>query len=80
MASNHQTKTIKHYESLGYYVIDLIKTNKNGIPDLLCLKEGEKPLFIECKEKNDTVKHLQQFRINELRSLGFEAFVSKSTQ
>lgn len=78
--SKHQTKTIKYYENLGYYVIDLIKTNKNGLPDLLCLKDGEKPLFIECKEKTDTVKPLQEFRIKELRNLGFEAFVSKSTQ
>jgi len=58
-------------------VINLIKTNKNGIPDLLCLKDGEKPIFIECKEKNDTVKPLQIYRINELNALGFNAFVDK---
>ena len=76
--SKHQTKTIKEYESKGWYVINLIKTNKNGICDLLCLKDGEKPLFIECKELKDTLKPLQKFRIDELKSLGFDAFVSKS--
>ena len=32
-----QTKKIKQLEELGYYVIKLIKTNKNGIPDLVAL-------------------------------------------
>ena len=29
-----QSKRIKELEAEGYYVIKLIKTNKNGIPDL----------------------------------------------
>ena len=78
MASKHQTKIINEYKKKGYYVINLIKTNKNGIPDLLCLKDGEKPLFIECKELKDTVKPLQNFRIKELNKLGFTAIVSKA--
>jgi len=73
--SAYQTKIIKEYESKGYFVIKLIRTNKNGIPDLLCLKKNETPIFIECKEKKDTIKPLQQYRIDELISLGFEAFV-----
>lgn len=79
MASKHQTKIINEYKNKGYYVINLIKTNKNGIPDLLCLKKGEEPIFIECKEKKDTLKPLQKYRIEELKKLGFNAFVSKST-
>ena len=79
MASKHQTKVINEYKKKGYYVINLIKTNKNGIPDLLCLKKGEEPIFIECKEKTDTLKPLQEYRIQELKKLGFNAFVSKST-
>lgn len=78
MSSKHQTKTIKKMESEGYYVINLIKTNKNGIPDLLCLKEGEVPTFIECKEVKDTLKPLQEYRIKELNNLGFAAYVSKA--
>ena len=30
-----QAKRIKQLESAGYYVIKLIKTNKNGIPDVI---------------------------------------------
>lgn len=76
--SKHQTKIIKYYESLNYYVIKLTVTNKTGIPDLCILKAGEIPIFIECKEKNDTLKPLQQYRIDELNKLGFIAFENKA--
>jgi len=75
MASKRQTKVIKQYENKGYYVINLIKTNKNGIADLLCLKAGQTPLFIEVKEDSDTVKPLQYYRRKELIRLGFESII-----
>ncbi len=78
--SKLQTKTIKEYEANGWYVINLIKTNKNGIADLLCLKDGEKPLFIEIKEKNDTVKPLQEYRQKELINLGFQSIIIKANE
>ena len=73
MASKFQTKTIKKYEKAGYIVVNLIKTNKNGITDLMCLKAGV-TIFIECKELSDTLKPLQKFRIDELIKQGFNAF------
>jgi Holliday junction resolvase len=78
MASKHQVKVMKDMEAKGYMVIKLIKTNCNGIPDLLCLKDG-KAIFIECKEKRDTLKPLQEFRIKQLKQLGFEAYVNQSS-
>jgi len=71
-----QTKLIKYYEDKGYYVLKLIKTNKNGIPDLLCLKPGEAPIFVEVKAKGGKTSPLQEFRIRELNEMGFVAFVS----
>lgn len=71
--SKYQTKIIKQFEKDGYYVINLIRTNKNGITDLLCLRDGES-IFIECKEANDTLKPLQKLRIDELRSMNFKAY------
>ena len=76
MASAFQTKIIKEYESKGYFVINLIKTNKNGITDLLCIKKGT-AIFIEVKEANDTLKPLQKYRIDELIKNGFTAFCLK---
>ena len=76
MASNFQKKVKKEYDKKGYKVIKLIRLSENGYPDLMCLKDG-KSLFIEVKEKNDTLKELQKYRIDQLRSMGFEAFCLK---
>ena len=35
-----QNKRIKELEADGYYVIKLIKTNKNGIPDIIAIPAG----------------------------------------
>lgn len=67
-----QQRLIKSLEKQGCYVIKLMKTNKNGIPDLMVLKKGEKPYFIEVKAPNGTVKPMQVFRARELRRLGFQ--------
>tara|TARA_R110000868_G_scaffold273801_3_gene533019 strand:+ start:180 stop:434 length:255 start_codon:yes stop_codon:yes gene_type:complete len=72
----YQSKLIKEYEGKGYYVLKLIKTNKNGIPDLLCLKAGEVPIFVEVKKEGGKPSPLQEFRIKELKELGFNAFIS----
>jgi len=37
--AKYQAKLIKQLEQDGYYVLKLIKTNKNGIPDILALKD-----------------------------------------
>ena len=67
-----QEQTIKEYEEQGYLVLKTIRLNKNGYPDLICLKNGE-TIWIECKEANDTLKPLQKLRILELRNKGFMA-------
>lgn len=73
-----QKKIIDRYTKEGWYVIKLIKTNKNGIPDLLCLKSNEVPLFIEVKTVKGIVSALQEFRNNELNELGFKAIILNS--
>lgn len=70
-----QKKIIDKYESDGWFVLKLIKTNKNGIPDLICLKSNEKPLFIEVKSEKGKVSPLQEYRLNELKEYGFNAIV-----
>jgi Holliday junction resolvase len=77
LESKIQAKIINDYESKGYYVIKLIKTNKNGIPDLLCLKDG-KGFFIEVKSEKGKVKPLQHFRHEELLKYGFETLIKRS--
>ena len=66
-----QSKIIKYLENKGYYLIKLIKTNKNGIPDLLALKENE-IYFIEVKRKDGKLSKIQEYRIRELNNNGFK--------
>jgi Holliday junction resolvase len=73
MASKFQNKVIKEYKSKGYVVLKIIKLSANGYPDLLCIKENEIDIWIECKEETDTLKELQKQRIDELILLGKKA-------
>ena len=66
-----QKKRIDQLERDGYYVIKLIKTNKNGIPDLVALHPNGDVLFSEVKKPNGVVSKLQQYRLKELESYGF---------
>lgn len=69
-----QSKKIKELEAQGYYVIKLIKTNKNGIPDLIAVKKDE-VLFVEVKAKNGVLSKLQEYRIKELDGYGIKTEV-----
>ena len=69
-----QTKIIKKLELNGWYVVKLIKTSKNGIMDLMALRNGI-TMFIEVKQPNGVLSEIQKFRIKELTSQGFECKV-----
>ncbi len=72
--SKFQTKIIKKLEKSGFTVIKTIRLNKSGYPDILAMKKGEVDIWIECKEKGDTLKELQKKRIDQLNELGKIAF------
>tara|TARA_R100001377_G_scaffold32806_1_gene17880 strand:- start:1965 stop:2204 length:240 start_codon:yes stop_codon:yes gene_type:complete len=65
-----QSKRIKELESEGYYVIKLIKTNKNGIPDVIAIAPNANVLFSEIKKEKGKVSILQQYRLKELKDHG----------
>ena len=64
-----QKKIIKKLEQDGYFVLKLIRTNVNGIPDLIAIKENE-TFFIEVKRPNGKLSELQKLRIENLRKKG----------
>ena len=72
-----QSKRIKQLEAEGYYVLKLIKTNKNGIPDLVALPKNCNVLFSEIKKPTGRVSKLQEYRLKELESYGFKTEVYK---
>jgi hypothetical protein len=65
-----QAKKIKQLEADGYYVIKLINTNKNGIPDLIAIPPNSDVKFIEVKSEKGVLSELQKFRKKELEKHG----------
>ena len=74
--ATYQSKLIKKLEADGHYVLKLIKTNKNGIPDLVAMKPDDVK-FIEVKGAKTPVSKLQEYRIKELKKLGFDATIER---
>jgi Holliday junction resolvase len=72
-----QTKKIKELEDEGYYVIKLINTNKNGIPDLIAIPKNSDVLFVEVKKPDGKLSKLQEFRLKELEKHGIKVEVFK---
>ncbi len=72
-----QAKKIKELESKGYYVLKLIKTNKNGIPDLVALHPDKEVLFVEVKTKKGKISKLQEYRLKELEEYGFQTEIHR---
>lgn len=70
-----QKKRIDQLEKEGYFVIKLIKTNKNGIPDVLAIPPGSEVLFSEIKTKNGKLSKIQEYRLKELDGYGFRTEV-----
>ena len=74
-----QKKRIDQLEAEGYYVLKLISTNKNGIPDLVAMHPDKGILFSEVKTPKGRVSELQKFRIKELLKYGFKVELFNGT-
>lgn len=75
--SQIQSKKIKELEAQGYYVIKLIKTNCNGIPDLLAIPKNSDVLFVEVKGPKGKTSPLQDWRIKDLEKHGIKVELYK---
>ncbi len=62
-----QSKRIKQLEEEGYFVLKLIKTNKNGIPDILAIPPDSNVIFSEVKTPQGRLSKLQEYRLKELK-------------
>ena len=68
-----QSKLIKELEAKGYYVLKLVKTNKNGIPDVLAIPPDSDVEVYEVKRKYGKASKLQEYRLKELNNLNIKA-------
>lgn len=70
LESQIQSRIIKRMQADGWLCVRLIQTNMNGIPDLLCMKDGQAK-FIEVKREGEKPRPLQAYRHEQLRQQGF---------
>lgn len=75
-----QARRIKELEDEGYYVIKLMRTNKNGIPDLIAIPSNSDVLFVEVKTPKGKLSSLQRYRIKELNSIGIKTEIYNGTK
>lgn len=73
-----QAKRIKQLEAEGYYVIKLMKTNKNGIPDLIAIPRDSNVLFSEIKTPKGRLSEIQKYRIKELEEHGIKTEIYRN--
>jgi Holliday junction resolvase len=70
-----QRKIIAFFEKNGFFVVKIIKANINGLPDIILLKNG-RSVFMEVKKDTKTKAcPLQEYRLGQLREMGFNAYV-----
>jgi hypothetical protein len=72
-----QSKVIKELDAHGWYVVKLMQTNKNGIPDLIAHKEG-RTIYMEIKRPNLRPTPLQDLRHKEIKSHGIMVHTIRS--
>ena len=75
-----QNKLIKELEGKGYYVIKLINTNKNGIPDLIAIPRDSDVEFYEVKRPTGKTSKLQEYRLKELLAHGLKVEIYKGIE
>tara|TARA_B110000879_G_scaffold208130_1_gene293116 strand:- start:36 stop:275 length:240 start_codon:yes stop_codon:yes gene_type:complete len=66
-----QKKRIDQLEKQGYYVLKLVKTNKNGIPDIVAIPPNTPVIFSEVKTPKGKTSAIQDYRLKELDKYGF---------
>jgi Holliday junction resolvase len=72
--SQVQKKIKERLERNGFFVTKLIQTSTNGIPDIMAIKRGN-VVFLEVKAEGGRLSELQEFRIEQLKSVGVFAKV-----
>jgi len=68
-------KLVKYWKDKGYFVINLIRVTPIGMPDYIAIKPNE-VIFIESKEKWDSLSELQKIRLEMLNKIGFTCYVN----
>lgn len=71
-----QKKISDHLEKKGYFVLKLIKTNRNGCPDLVAIHGQEEAFFIEVKKPEGKLSNLQRWFMKDLEKKSIRSYVA----
>lgn len=76
LESEVEAKLRKEVEKIGGKAYKFISDGNRGVPDRLVCLPGGRVVFVETKRpKGGRLSKLQEYRIKELRALGFDARV-----
>ena len=70
-----EQRLIKAVRQSGGLALKFVSPGFNGVPDRLLLFDGGKAAFAEVKTPGEKPRPLQVHRMEQLRRLGFKAFV-----
>jgi hypothetical protein len=69
LESQIQSQLIRKFEAQNYWVLKIIKANKNGIFDLLLIDKATcVASWVEVKARNGKISDMQKLRARELRA------------
>lgn len=71
--SKIQASIIDKLKIHGWEVFKIIQSNRNGIPDLMCLRRG-RCVFVEVKARGKTSTPLQVYVQNRIRAAGVDVY------
>ena len=77
--SSIQTAISKAFTENGWFVVKIMMASKNGIPDLMAIKNG-RTIFIEVKNEIGKLSKIQEYRIKEMQQHGAEVIVARSKE
>jgi Holliday junction resolvase len=70
-----QKKITDKLNKSGWFVVKLIKTNVNGVTDLIACKAA-RCVWIEVKKQGGKLSKLQEFTIKQMRAKGLSVIVA----
>lgn len=78
--SEIKTQIRDHLEALGWLVVFLVISNKDGYPDIIAAHDNGRTFWIETKAKGKAPNPLQMFRHDQLRKKKHVVLVVTSLQ
>lgn len=76
--SKIEKKLKKEIELIGGLALKFVSPGMSGVPDRIVLLPHGRIVFVELKAPGKVPRSLQEYRIKELRALGFEVKVIDS--